>query len=118
MASIEHRPGLMTRRAEKFTFGDTPPSRSGGRGWIVVLLLVGMGALGAYWYFNPGAQPAILADLLPSDPSAETVLYRWQDEQGQWVVTDRPPAEGITYEEVRYRDDANVIPATRPAEND
>nr|PZN70433.1 MAG: hypothetical protein DIU62_00120 [Pseudomonadota bacterium] len=28
------------------------------------------------------------------------MAYRWKDAKGQWVLSDRPPPEGTSYEEI------------------
>jgi len=112
----------MTRRAGSFTFAGDAPRKSGRRRWIVALALPLLVGLGVWWYFQPSARPALvsslLGDVLPVAPSATTTLYRWQDENGEWVVSDRPPPDGVAYEEVRYREDTNVLPPADPADDD
>ena len=48
-------------------------------------------------------------------PSAITQMkaYRWQDQHGQWQLSDQPPAEGIPYEIVEYHKNTNIIPTER-----
>jgi hypothetical protein len=41
-------------------------------------------------------------------------LYRWRDDAGTLHITDRPPA-GRPYEEVKIRDDQNVVSLQGPA---
>ena len=42
--------------------------------------------------------------LLPTPSSASDTYYRWKDEQGKLVVSDRPPTdEGVEYEVVSPR---------------
>lgn len=48
--------------------------------------------------------------VLPTSTS-QTTVYRWQDAQGQWQVSDQPPKPGIPYETIEYPSDANIIPA-------
>lgn len=43
-------------------------------------------------------------------PPATTTLYKWQNSEGEWVVSDDPPAGDIPYQEMEYRSDVNVIP--------
>jgi hypothetical protein len=82
---------------------------------LVVLMLALMlaGALGGYWYFNPDQQPNWLASRMPTAPDAEVTLYRWQAADGEWIVSGEPPPEGVEYEIVNYRHDANVMPPVK-----
>ncbi|MFO1352744.1 MAG: DUF4124 domain-containing protein [Gammaproteobacteria bacterium] len=85
--------------------------RQAGRAWLWLLLIVaaGAGVLG-YWYYYPTAAPRLIRSYLPKakDP---TVLYRWQDAQGRWQVTDKPPP-GRPYEKLDYWEKANVMPVS------
>ncbi len=38
-------------------------------------------------------------------------LYKWKNNNGQWIVSDTPPKKGIDYEILQYHPDTNVIPA-------
>ncbi len=78
---------------------------------LVLLAALAAAALAGYWYFEPQSRPSWLSDRLPVAPGAEVKLYRWQNEQGQWQVSDAPPPDGIDYEVVSYRHDTNVMPA-------
>ena len=45
------------------------------------------------------------------DAATQQTLYRWQDEHGQWQLSDKPPASGIKYETVHIHKDTNIIPS-------
>lgn len=108
----------MTRKAGKFSFGGASDSGNTGGGlWLLLAAVIAILGLGAYWYFNPQAQPGFIAEYLPSDPKAEILLYRWKGPDGQWVVSDQLPPAGIEYEQVRYSSDANVIPSDKGDED-
>lgn len=76
--------------------------------WLLVLVLIGGGVL-VYWRTYPANAPAWLRDMVPALFVTRTTLYRWQDEAGNWHVSDTPPA-GRDYEVVEYRSDANTVP--------
>lgn len=83
---------------------------------LIALVLVAA-ALAALWRFYPET----LAPLLSGTPLREhvntsTPLYQWQDTDGNWQVTDRPPREGIPYQVRQYALDANLLPPTPPKE--
>lgn len=92
------------------------PSRSrrqSGRAlvWLLVLL-VAAGGLLFYWRTYPASAPMWLRDMAPALFVSRTQLYRWQDDAGNWHVSDEPPADR-EYEVIEYRSDANTLP---PAE--
>lgn len=76
--------------------------------WGVAAALAGVVA---FWYFYPQERPQWVTTTLPVAPSAKVALYRWKDESGQWIVSDRKPPDGVEFEQVEYRNDANVLPA-------
>lgn len=57
---------------------------------------------------DPGTEIAVGGREAPNPP-----LYKWKDAQGQWHITDKPPA-GRAYETVRVDPNTNVIPAFVP----
>jgi len=75
---------------------------------LLVLIVVLAGVIG-WWWLNPAKAPGWARERLPWLFVTETVVYRWQDDQGQWHVSDQPP-DDHPYEVVRYRSDANVLP--------
>lgn len=76
--------------------------------WLLVVVLLAGGTL-FYWRHNPASAPGWLRDAAPALFVTRTKLYRWQDEAGNWHVSDAPP-EGRDYEVVEYRSDANTVP--------
>ncbi len=78
--------------------------------FIIILLIVLSGA-GGYLYLNPDVwQPWVKGTPLEPAPTT-TRLYKWQDENGQWQITDRPPTDGTSYENLEYRSDTNIVPS-------
>ena len=84
----------------------------------MTLAILIAGALGVYWYYNPDEQPNWLAARMPTAADAEVTLYRWQNSTGEWTVSSELPPEGVEYEVVSYRHDANVMPAVQPEDED
>ena len=104
-------------KLREFEFGPSHPvsarpvtRRLRPLGVVLLLALVLLGAV-AYVYF---VQPEIARPWLqgtPLEPSASvTTVYKWQDAQGNWQLTDRPPPAGIQYRTIEYRGDTNVMP--------
>ena len=48
------------------------------------------------------------------DPSHNPPLYKWKDAEGQWHITDKPPAKGVEFEKVVVDPNANVVPTLIP----
>ena len=76
---------------------------------IVLGVLIG-GAL--YVYLDPALkhEAGQQVDKLTGQDQTR-ILYRWQNAERQWQVTDFPPPQGTPYETLRYDTDANVIPS-------
>ncbi len=84
--------------------------------WSLAAAIVAVISVAIYWYLNVDARPDWAAEYLPKPPTTTTQLYRWQDAEGNWIVSDTPPSDG-EYETVNYRSDANVVPAYETAED-
>jgi hypothetical protein len=76
--------------------------------WLLLIVAL---AAALYLYFSPetGRQ---LRQQLPQPDFTHKIdrLYKWRNEKGEWQITDAPPASGIEYEQLNYRDDVNVLP--------
>ena len=74
---------------------------------VVLLLAAG----GAYVYFY---EPDSVRKVLGNTPFAPAVAraYKWQGKDGGWHITSSPPPEGIAFEIMTVRTDANIVPAT------
>lgn len=108
---------------QDFEFGPShPPTVLGTQGssglWWKLILVVALvlSAGGGYLYVNP----KLAAEWLEHTPFAPapsvTTVYKWQDAEGNWQITDRPPA-GVEYQTLQYRSDTNVMPLA-PADDE
>ncbi len=80
--------------------------------WFLgIVILIGGGVFG-YWYLHPQEAPAVVRNHLPDSVHQLPPIYKWQDDQGRWQVSDQPPQDR-PYETVVYRRDMNVMPAGR-----
>ena len=78
--------------------------------FIIILLIVLSGA-GAYIYLNPEVwQPWVKGTSLEPAPT-KTQVYKWQDENDQWQITDGPPTGKTPYEILEYSSDTNIVPS-------
>lgn len=84
---------------------------------LTIVLLMALSGAGVYLYLNPDIwQPWVKGTPLEPDPT-KTRLYKWQDENGQWQITDYPPTGNVSYENLEYSSDTNIIPSV-PLDND
>ena len=93
------------------------PARQGIPGWLVFLLIVLLvvGGGGAYLYYFDRDLGQKLLNKTPLDlPVKVTTAYKWKDAEGNWQITDQPPAGNIPYETLKVRSDTNVLPAFQP----
>lgn len=74
---------------------------------LIWLILIVLGAA-VLFYFKPELFERV-RDLSGTAPTSSTV-YKWQDDQGVWHVTDTPPPAGVRYQEQQYLHDTNVLP--------
>lgn len=72
---------------------------------FLMLLIIGLGVTA--WQ-----NPELVSWLRKTTGTAsKSVVYKWQDEDGGWHVTDQKPPPGIKYQEQEYLHDTNVLPA-------
>lgn len=78
-------------------------------GLLVFILIVA----GLVLYIKPEYRDELnrLSDQALPAAVTQTQAYRWQDKNGQWQLSDRPPPAGTEYEIVQYHKDTNVIPS-------
>ncbi|MDH5435636.1 MAG: DUF4124 domain-containing protein [Gammaproteobacteria bacterium] len=77
--------------------------------FLLVICLLGAGY---YLYQHPDLLTK--AKELPQQTGlieSSTEVYKWQDTDGNWQISDKPPANGIPYEKLKYDHDANVMPS-------
>ncbi|NIP71942.1 MAG: DUF4124 domain-containing protein [Gammaproteobacteria bacterium] len=75
-------------------------------GWTILIIVA---LLGVAAYLAPELLNEIKKHA--AGPGESTTVYKWQDEQGNWHVTDEPPPLGVEHREQKYRHDTNVLPA-------
>ena len=100
-----------------FEFGPSHPATpvqatgSGGRVIAIILMVVILIAGGAYFYYYERDLAGKLLKDTPLELSPTvTTVYKWQDAEGNWQITDRRPTGGIAYEVLEYNSDTNVMP--------
>jgi hypothetical protein len=74
---------------------------------LLAIALIG----GIYLYQNPELREQVEDLSSRAGLSKKTaIVYKWQNNQGEWQLTDQPPPEGVEYETLNYREDVNVLP--------
>lgn len=84
-----------------------------GRAWPLLLVLVALLGIAAWWYLAPDTLPDELRKLLPVSARSNPVLYRWRDDKGRPHVTDTPPTDR-PYETIKFDPRTNVVPSVVP----
>jgi hypothetical protein len=80
---------------------------------FLLILAAVLTGIGLYVYLDPHLSRQLensVREALPGQ-SPSSQVYKWRDRQGQWQITDRPPAEGVPYEVLEYDHDANLMPS-------
>ncbi len=76
--------------------------------WVLLAVaLVG----GIYLYQNTDLRDRVEGLSSEAGLSKKTTrVYKWQNDKGEWQITDQLPPEGTDYETLNYREDLNVLP--------
>jgi hypothetical protein len=74
---------------------------------LVIILIIG----GIYVYNNPAWRGYFERQRdKVVDKVEQTTLYKWQDADGQWQVSDKKPPAGVDYKVLHYDRNTNVLP--------
>lgn len=76
-------------------------------------ILLGILATSAlYIYQDETLQKQLLGKVHQVAPELnKSTLYKWQNSNGEWQVTDKPPIKGITFTTITSQDQINVLPS-------
>lgn len=81
---------------------------------IALLLLI---ALGVLLYQEPDRVRHWIKDAGLVDTPEVTRVYRWQDAEGRWHITDAKPPAGTEFTVQSYRSDENIVPLPPQLQN-
>ena len=81
------------------------------------IVLAILAALGAYLYRHPAVWQGWVKNTPLQSAPTTTHLYKWQDTNGAWQITDKPPTTGTKYELLEYRSDTNAMPLVPKKDN-
>lgn len=74
--------------------------------WIIVLIVI---VILGYAWIDPEFRSVLMETTGTKQKS--TKVYKWQDKNGKWHITNTRPAPGIPYTEQEYLHNTNVIPS-------
>ena len=76
---------------------------------LSVLVLCAVGA-GVYFYLHPKQTQDLLEGTPLESDGGSIRVYKWQNAQGDWQVTDGPPPQGVAYELKEFRPEIVQLP--------
>jgi len=78
----------------------------------LIWILLAVALIGGIYLYQTPAVRSWIEDLSSEAGLSKktTRVYKWQNDRGEWQITDQLPAEGIAYETLDYREDVNVLP--------
>lgn len=77
-----------------------------------IILLIIIAAASYYVYQDKSLQSQLLGKVHQVAPELnQSTLYKWQNQKGEWQITDKPPASGISFTTITTQDQINVVPA-------
>ena len=78
----------------------------------VIVIFTGI-LLGAALYIwqDPQLKKRVLHQAEDIVTPETTTVYKWQDQDGNPVISNTPPSGNIPYETIDYHRDANVMPS-------
>lgn len=77
---------------------------------FILLAIITTAAL--YVYLDESVQKELLAKVHQVTPELnKSTLYKWQNSNGEWQITDKPPRKGVTFTTITSQDQVNVVPS-------
>ena len=65
-----------------------------------------------YIYLDSPLQKKLLGEIHQVAPELnKSTLYKWQNNSGEWQITDKPPRKGTTFTTITSQDQINVMPS-------
>jgi len=76
-----------------------------------IILLGVIGAASFYFYQDNTLRSKFMGKVHQLAPELnQSTLYKWQNNKGEWQITDKPPGKGIAFTTVNSQDQINVMP--------
>ena len=78
--------------------------------YLILLVLIASTAL--YVYQDETLQKKLLGKVHQVAPELNnSTLYKWQNNKGEWQISDKPPLKGIPFTTITSQDQVNVMPS-------
>ena len=76
-----------------------------------IILLGVIGAASFYFYQDNTLRSKFMGKVHQLAPELnQSTLYKWQNNKGEWQITDKPPGKGSAFTTVNSQDQINVMP--------
>jgi len=75
---------------------------------IFWLLFIIVAAVAVTAYLDPDVKNWILKST--GQMQTKSKVYKWKDSQGNWQISNSPPATGTPYTEQEYLHNTNIVP--------
>lgn len=77
------------------------------------ILLVAITTTVLYFYQNDDLQKNLLGKTHQIIPELnKSTLYKWQNNKGEWQITDKPPRKGVAFSTITSQDQINIMPSS------
>lgn len=77
------------------------------------ILLVVISTMALYIYQDETLQKRLLGKIHQVAPELNSsTLYKWQNNKGEWQISDKPPRKGIPFTTITSQDQVNVMPSS------
>lgn len=78
--------------------------------YFIFLSIIATAAL--YIYLDEALQRKLMGKIHKVAPELnQSTLYKWQNNKGEWQITDIPPRKGIIFTTITSQDQVNVMPS-------
>ena len=79
--------------------------------YFILLVIITTTAL--YIYQDETLQKRLLGKVHQVAPELNnSTLYKWQNNKGEWQISDKPPRKGISFTSITSQDQINVMPSS------
>lgn len=78
--------------------------------YLILISIIGFATF--YIYQDKNLQKDLMGKVHEVAPELnQSTLYKWQNSKGEWQITDKPPAKGISFITISSQDQINVMPS-------
>ena len=78
-----------------------------------LVLITVITVVAVYIYQDKKLQQTLMGKLHQVAPELNrSTLYKWQNQKGEWQITDKPPTTGIPFTAISSKAQVNVMPSS------